>query len=353
MCELLGMSFNLPIKPNISFRGFCQRGEHNPDGWGIAYYPDESVQIFKEPKKTNQSFLSRFLKNYDLLISKIIISHVRLTSGTIITHKNTHPFHRELNGKDYVFAHNGTLHSYRSLKLEYYKPVGDTDSEYAFCHLLHSIKAEQIDGWDNKNFEWLTQKFQEINSKGSFNCIFSDGKYLFCYHDKHGYRGLNFLQRKPPYSKIKLLDEDWEVNLSAEKDPEQRGFIVATKPLTDENWKNFESGELIVFKDGEIIYSNKRNISEKINERPFDLFTDTEILILKILRRSPNRLSIREITIKSNYSIDEIKNAINSLYHNRYVFQDTRDKVNINHEEATFYTNPKRRRDIDITINAF
>jgi len=49
MCELLAMSFNLAVRPNISFREFRHRGEKNRDGWGIAFYPDESAQIIKEP----------------------------------------------------------------------------------------------------------------------------------------------------------------------------------------------------------------------------------------------------------------------------------------------------------------
>ena len=43
MCELLGLCFNLPVRPDISFRGFRHRGENNPDGWGIAFFPDESA----------------------------------------------------------------------------------------------------------------------------------------------------------------------------------------------------------------------------------------------------------------------------------------------------------------------
>ncbi|RSN77202.1 class II glutamine amidotransferase, partial [Candidatus Methanodesulfokora washburnensis] len=39
MCELLGMSFNLPVNPRISFRGFRLRGKYNRDGWGLAFYP--------------------------------------------------------------------------------------------------------------------------------------------------------------------------------------------------------------------------------------------------------------------------------------------------------------------------
>ncbi len=37
MCELLGLSFNTPVRPNLSFKGFHIRGETNPDGWGIAF----------------------------------------------------------------------------------------------------------------------------------------------------------------------------------------------------------------------------------------------------------------------------------------------------------------------------
>ena len=36
MCELLGLAFNKPISPSLSFRGFRHRGERNPDGWGLA-----------------------------------------------------------------------------------------------------------------------------------------------------------------------------------------------------------------------------------------------------------------------------------------------------------------------------
>jgi len=70
MCELLGMSFNLPVRPSISFRGFRHRGEENPDGWGIAFYPDEAAQIIKEPIKAAKSHLSRFLQGALLLAQR-------------------------------------------------------------------------------------------------------------------------------------------------------------------------------------------------------------------------------------------------------------------------------------------
>jgi glutamine amidotransferase len=65
------MSFNLPVNPRISFRGFRRRGEYNRDGWGLTFYPDESAQIFKEPLKAGESALSEFLKNYTEIKSKM------------------------------------------------------------------------------------------------------------------------------------------------------------------------------------------------------------------------------------------------------------------------------------------
>lgn len=345
MCELLGMSFNLPVKPSISFRGFRYRGENNPHGWGIAFYPDESAQVIKEPIKAGKSSLSEFLKDYEEVRSKIFFGHVRYATVGKNSQKNTRPFYRELNGKEYVFAHNGTL--YRNPELGRLKPIGETDSEYAFCHLLSCIEARGITQWTKRDFEWLAIKLREINDYGTFICIFSDGEFLFCYYDKNGYNGLYFVHREPPYGEIRLLDEDWNINLAEEKDPEQTGFIIATRRLTDESWESFRFGELIVFRNGQMVYSNCRDISE-ISAVFF--FTDLEVGILRTLRESPHTLSLSRIIEKSERSPNEVRSAVHLLLWRGYIRQDSRGKVKWNHDDATFFTNPRKREEIDRLI---
>ncbi|MEM4973321.1 MAG: class II glutamine amidotransferase [Candidatus Hadarchaeales archaeon] len=259
----MGMAFNQPVNPSFSLRGFRHRGEGNPHGWGIAYYPDESVQIIKEPIKAGESSLFEFIRKYRGIKSKIIIAHVRHTSGSPVAYKNTHPFQRELRGREFVFAHNGVLHNYnKKLETGRFTPVGETDSERAFCHILASLEKEieegniNIEEWTKKNFWWLHEKLREINEYGSFNCLMSDGEYLFCYHDKGEHKGLCFVQRRAPFGTVRLCDEDFEINLDAEKDPSQRGFIVASRKLTYERWEKFEPGELIVFRNGDMIFSS-------------------------------------------------------------------------------------------------
>lgn len=75
-----------------------------------------------------------------------------------------------------------------------------------------------------------------------------DGSYLYAYHTDSSDGSLHFLQRKPPYGYIRLIDDDWTIHLGAEKKPDQTGYVIATSPLTDEEWKPFKPGELIVFK---------------------------------------------------------------------------------------------------------
>ncbi|MHA1820857.1 MAG: class II glutamine amidotransferase [Promethearchaeota archaeon] len=349
MCELMAMSFNQAVRPNISFRGFRQRSKKNPHGWGIAFYPDESAQVIKEPIKANESQLSKSLLKYKVVQSQIFIAHVRLTSVGERSHKNTHPFCRELNGKDYVFAHNGTIFNYQSLELGRFKPIGDTDSEYIFCHLLKDIEERRIDEWKKEDFDWLTSELEEINKYGAFNCIFSDGTYLFCYYDKRGHKGLSFVQRKAPYKNIHLLDLDWDVNLRGEKDYDQTGYIIATSKLTNESWKNFECGELIVFKDGKMIYSNKRDISTKKSED--DAITSMEKKILQVIRNSPHRLSLWEIEEILGVEITEFKCSLNSLLNKGYIRQDSRDRVKWYNDGATFYTEPTKRGEINDLIS--
>lgn len=41
-------------------------------------------------------------------------------------------------------------------------------------------------------------------------------------------------KRTAPFDRVSLMDEDWEVDLAGEKRPDQRGVVIATRPLTDD-----------------------------------------------------------------------------------------------------------------------
>jgi hypothetical protein len=75
---------------------------------------------------------------------KFVISHIRRASDpTAPSFINSHPFAGELYGFTHVFAHNGeVLEIFQDRRFEpkYYFPLGDTDSERAFCALMDRLR---------------------------------------------------------------------------------------------------------------------------------------------------------------------------------------------------------------------
>src|SRR6266436_4204484 len=124
MCELMGFSFAQPMIADFSIREFARRGEENADGWGLAWYPDRSLALVKEAVKWESSSYTDFLESYAGIRSPICIAHVRHLTRGKPTRADSHPFAREWLGREYCFAHNGTLPHAFGLPLGRFHPIG-------------------------------------------------------------------------------------------------------------------------------------------------------------------------------------------------------------------------------------
>ncbi len=270
MCDLLGMSFNVELQPTFSFKNFSYKDRRNPSGWGVAYYMDKSAQILKEPYKASESLLVDTIARHSHFSSRIFLFHVRAASKGGVSRRNTHPFSRELFGKEYVFAHNGTLSRTQLGKKwskRLYQPIGETDSEMAFCYVLSHIKKKEITKWNADHFSWLESKLQSVNAHGVFNALFSDSSLLFAYSDKEGHNGFSYVKRSEEVLKpIELLHLPDSKNSyitinDGNADTNIEGYVVSTtqrtgKP-TDEEWTPLQKGKLTVFESGKIIYGDE------------------------------------------------------------------------------------------------
>lgn len=133
MCELLGMSANVPTDICFSFTGLVQRGGRtgpHKDGWGITFYEGNGCRTFKDPQPSFDSPIARLVQEYPIK-SCAVVSHIRQANRGEVALENTHPFTRELWGRNWTYAHNGQLKGYRQLETGTFRPVGQTDSEYA------------------------------------------------------------------------------------------------------------------------------------------------------------------------------------------------------------------------------
>ena len=79
MCELLGMSANVPTDIVFSFTGLMQRGGRtgpHRDGWGIAFYEGRGLRLFQDPAASCESEVALLVQRYPIK-SEVVIGHIR------------------------------------------------------------------------------------------------------------------------------------------------------------------------------------------------------------------------------------------------------------------------------------
>jgi len=287
MCQLLGMNCNTPTDVRFSFTGFAQRGgrtDHHGDGWGIAFFEGRGVRHFVDHQGAAESPVAALIRDYPIK-SCNVIAHIRKATQGVVALENCHPFVRELWGRYWVFAHNGDLKDFHPRLHGSFQPVGATDSERAFCWLMQEL-AKSHAGVPSVaelsltlrelvpqlarhgSFCWLMQELAKSHAgvpsvaelsltlrelvpqlarHGSFNCLLSNGQALWA----HATSQLCFVERRHPFRKARLSDEDLSVDFAEHTRPSDRVAVVVTAPLTtDEQWTPCPPGHLHLFVDG-------------------------------------------------------------------------------------------------------
>ncbi len=257
----MALSFDEPVSADFSVRPFAIRAEENADGWGLAWYPDRAAALVKEPLSWRESQYAKFLEDYSNLQSQTYIAHVRKrTVGADPTHADTHPFLRELNGREYCFAHNGTVAgAFDELPLGAFRPLGDTDSEHVFCHLLECLRCGPGELESPASWRWLFKKLRELNTGGKLNVLLSDGVRLFCYFDLGGWKGLHYHRLGVHENGDTEELQDRTMHIGFKGAPGGRGVVVASRPLSKGGWRSFRRGELIVLQNGRMRFSSQRS----------------------------------------------------------------------------------------------
>lgn len=238
MCELFGMSALRPTDVNQSVALLRPRGgESGPhaDGWGLAFYEGRAARVFKEPLPAAESRCLGFIAGYDLR-STLVIGHIRKANPSRFgrTAANTHPFSRELGGRSWVFAHNGKLpgvHDDPRFAVARFRPIGETDSEHAFCFLMDRLAlagGERPLG-PAELVAALHGPVAQLSELGELNLLLSDGVHLVAFASTR----LHAVQRG-----------------CVEDHCAQRVVVLATAPLTDEQWRPVELGRIHVFAAG-------------------------------------------------------------------------------------------------------
>jgi len=259
MCELFGVSSKHPTSVQISLIEFARRGGGTGphiDGWGIAFFRDGDVQLIREPEPSADSAHLRFLHD-QYNPSTLTISHIRKATQGSVCLRNTQPFTRELGGQPHTFVHNGDLGTVRgriNLAGTTFRSIGDTDSEHAFCYLLSLLEPL----WRQPQPPTLEQRLEVFNrfvdtmaEFGAANFLYSDGDYLFVH--SHYRRQDNGELSAPGLHLLTRRCHEHELIAGAGVESDQEIVLLASAPLSMEDWQPLAEHTVLVIRQGRVI----------------------------------------------------------------------------------------------------
>lgn len=240
MCELFAMSARKasPVSTYLEALGLWGGGTApHADGWGVAWYEGRAASVFKEsgPAARSHCFSMMATARRD---TRLLVAHVRKANPPEVGRAvaNTHPFERELGGAAWIFAHNGKLpgiHGDPRFVTRRFLPVGDTDSERAFCFLLERLADGQPPSPGRISSRQLQLRLRPavsaLEELGELNFLLSDGFHLIAYAT----------------GRLHLLERPCRSDGC-----EEAAVLLATEPLTDESWAPLPTGALHVFAMG-------------------------------------------------------------------------------------------------------
>lgn len=241
MCELFAMSASQPTDVNHSLALLRPRGGDlgpHADGWGVAFFEGRAARVFKEPVPAAESRCLAFIAEYDFQ-STMVVCHIRKANPERIGRAcaNTHPFEREWNGRSWVFAHNGVLKGLRDIPefaVRRFRPLGETDSEHAFCVLLDAIAEAHAEAGEGPCALAIVQTIGPLVDRmaelGEFNFVLGNGESLIA----HAHTNLHALHRT-----------------CYEQGCRRRIVLLATSPLTDEPWVKLAPGSIHAYANGQ------------------------------------------------------------------------------------------------------
>jgi len=264
MCELFAMSSSHPAAVTYSMREFARHGgltADHADGWGIAYVQDRDARVFRDVDAAAESPYLQLVSALEFR-SDIVLSHIRKATQGEIALRNTQPFARELGGRVHLFAHNGDLNGIErrfGLQPHNYLPIGETDSEHAFCVLLHRLCLLWTEPGGipevADRLRIIADFANEIRELGPANFIYTDGDAIF----------LHSHERKTPDNVIRppglhllcrsceIMPGPMEIPGLAITSETQHVVLAASVPLTDEVWTPLAEGEVVAVREGEVI----------------------------------------------------------------------------------------------------
>lgn len=242
MCELFGISGKTPVPVNAYLKELASHSREHPNGWGMAVFYRDAVNLEKEPIMAIQSnYLQERLRHP--FEAQNMFAHIRLATKGGAAYENTHPFvKRDASGRAWTLIHNGTIFDCYSLDPYVHRQKGSTDSERILLYIIDRINARMIEsGGDlcsKERFEVLDQILCEITRPNNkVNLLVYDSELTYVHTN---------MRETLYYQKL------------------ENSTMFATVPLCGGRWKPLPFTRLLAWKEGRLVFTGRDHGNEYI-----------------------------------------------------------------------------------------
>ncbi len=275
--DILAISFDSLSSPSIKVRLPDQLVGTHPLGWGIAWYPNDNQAAFvkKDPAARGTDVQMESLDDWNNFRSSMFFCKAK-GAARGYTYNEMQPFSRSFAGQDWLFMHNGDLDRQKLAQLHLDKsrllePLGNTDSELAFCYLLGKVMATDARKLSDVPSDILLSWFQQLDALGSADMCISDGVTMACFYGTQSERKLYYTRMTPPDAPNELNADTMHIGFNDPRDTYRTSFIVSSMPYDKASWMPMQPGQLLIIKRGVIVWNSQPNNSQLAFQLPESL----------------------------------------------------------------------------------
>ena len=231
-------------------------------GWGLGWYPDDnqSAMVTKDTSAYDTQILMGAIIEWANFRSTSFFCKI-LSAKEGYTHAETQPFSRSFAGRDWLFTHNGYLDKRELEKLHadksrFLEPLGQTDSELAFCNLLAKIAESSARKISDIDPNVLHSWFQRFDALGSSDMYFTDGSSMVFFQGSQSPKQLRYSRIQPPNNQYLYTAEVAKIKFNDPRDSYRTAFVMSSAPFSTGDWTLMHPGQLLIVRQGLIVWDS-------------------------------------------------------------------------------------------------
>lgn len=261
--DILLINFDSPSSPSININlANILSGSHS-HGWGLGWYPGNhsSAMIIKDPSARGTQVFTESLTDWSNFRSNIFYCKVR-GADRGYNQAETQPFSRSFAGTDWLFMHNGDLDKSALTKtfegdVRLLEPIGNTDSELAFCNLLARMHQNGARSLSEVDPAEIHSWFQRFDAFGSADMYLSDGQMICCFQGSQSPKRLRYSRLQPPENLNVLNSDPVRVAVDDPRDAFRTAMVVSSAQFDRGNWTEMKPGQMLMINRGAIMWNSE------------------------------------------------------------------------------------------------